>query len=155
MQSTAKIETTDLEIRRFIYATFAEASRPPATAEAAAHFGISIAAVEAAYERLAGAHHIALAPGSQVIWMAHPFSALPTNFVTEANGRRYWGNCAWDMLGIAAILGRDASGRAPCGCGECREKLDLDLRLGRLVDADWLVHFVVPAAKFWENIGFT
>jgi len=61
----------------------------------------------------------------------------------------------WEILGIAAILGKDAAGRTPCGCGECHERLDLEIRLGQLVDSDWLVHFFVPAMRFWENIGFT
>jgi len=82
----------DLDIRHFIYTTFAGTSRPPTTHETAGHFGIPIAAVEAAYERLATAHHIALAPGSHAIWMAHPFSGLPTNFVAEVERKIYWGN---------------------------------------------------------------
>jgi hypothetical protein len=28
------------------------------------------------------------------------------------------------------------------------------IRQGHNVDLDWLVHFVVPAAQFWENIGY-
>jgi hypothetical protein len=59
------------------------------------------------------------------------------------------------MLGIAAILGRDAIGHTPCGCGECEEKLDLAIPQGQPVGSDWLVHFVVPAARFWEDIGYT
>jgi hypothetical protein len=92
MEPLQKKETTDLDIRHFIYATFAGTSRPPTTLETADHFKISIAAVEGAYERLANAHHIALAPGSHGVWMAHPFSALPTNYVTEVENRLYWGN---------------------------------------------------------------
>jgi hypothetical protein len=92
MESSEKREITDLDIRHFIYATFAETSRPPTTLEAADHFKIPIAAVEGTYERLANAHHIALAPGSYGVWMAHPFSALPTNYVTEVGNRLYWGN---------------------------------------------------------------
>jgi hypothetical protein len=83
---------SDLDIRHFIYATFAGIARPPTTLETADHFKISIAAVENAYERLASAHHIALAPGSHGVWMAHPFSGLPTNYVTEAGPKRYYGN---------------------------------------------------------------
>ena len=82
----------DPDIRHFIYTTFAGTARPPTTAETAGHFDISIAAVEAAYERLAQAHHIALAPGSHLVWMAHPFSGLPTNYVADAENTRYWGN---------------------------------------------------------------
>ena len=92
MKLSRKKETSDFDIRHFIYTTFAGTSRPPSTLETADHFKISIAAVEGAYERLANAHHIALAPGSHGIWMAHPFSSLPTNYVTEVENKKYWGN---------------------------------------------------------------
>ena len=82
----------DLDVRHFIYTTFARTSGPPTTSETATHFDVSIAAAEAVYERLAETHQIALAPGSHSIWMAHPFSALPTNHVTEIGSKRYWGN---------------------------------------------------------------
>ena len=59
------------------------------------------------------------------------------------------------MLGISAILGRDAVGRAPCGCGECDRHLDIELQSGQALDSEWLAHFVVPAYRFWEKIGFT
>lgn len=61
----------------------------------------------------------------------------------------------WDLFGIAAILGQDAFGRAPCGCGECSANLAVAIRRGRDLQSDWIVHFVVPAARFWENIGYT
>ena len=80
------------DVRHYVYTTFAETSRPPTTLECAEHFDISVADVESAYERLAGAHHITLAPGSHSIWMAHPFSGLPTNYVTQVGPQRYWGN---------------------------------------------------------------
>jgi hypothetical protein len=92
MESPRKDEISDLDIRHFIYSTFAETGRPPTTLETAGHFTISIAAVEGAYERLGNAHHIALAPGSHGIWMAHPFSGLPTNYVTEIEDKRYYAN---------------------------------------------------------------
>ena len=82
----------DMDVRHFIYTTFAETSRPPATGEVADHFKTSISCAEGAFERLADAHHIALAPGSHSIWMAHPFSGVSTNFVAEVAGKRYWGN---------------------------------------------------------------
>jgi len=83
---------SDADIRHFIYLTFARTSRPPTTIDAANHFEIEIAAVENRFERLAEAHHIALAPGSHSVWMAHPFSGLPTNYVAEIEDRLYWGN---------------------------------------------------------------
>ena len=61
----------------------------------------------------------------------------------------------WDVFGISAILNRDAKGHAPCGCGECDEKLDVEIRINQILESNWIVHFLVPAKKFWENIGFT
>jgi len=92
MEPSQKNEIFDLDVRHFIYTTFVGTSRPPTTLETADHFKSSIAAMESAYDRLANAHHIALAPGSHAIWMAHPFSSLPTNFVTEVDDKRYYGN---------------------------------------------------------------
>jgi hypothetical protein len=92
LKPSQKKEISDLDVRHFFYTTFARTSRPPTTLETADHFKISIAAVESAYERLANAHHITLAPGSHAIWMAHPFSSLPTNYVTEVKHKRYWAN---------------------------------------------------------------
>lgn len=82
----------DPEVRHFIYSHFAETSRPPSTIEIAAHFSSNITLAEQSLRRLAETHQIALAPGTCNIWMAHPFSALPTNFVTEVGGKKYWGN---------------------------------------------------------------
>ena len=59
------------------------------------------------------------------------------------------------MFGISAILGRDATGHAPCGCGDCDENLEIEMLPGQPVNSEWLAHFVVPASRFWEKIGFT
>jgi len=83
---------SDVNVRHVIYTTFADNARPPTTSEVADHFQTSIANVEHAFERLADAHHIALAPGSFSIWMAHPFSGVPTNYVAKVAGKAYWGN---------------------------------------------------------------
>ena len=82
----------DFGVRHFIYTTFAKTSQPPTISEVAYYFKTSIMIVENVFESLAKAHHIALAPGSHSIWMAHPFSALPTNYIAEVGGKRYWGN---------------------------------------------------------------
>ena len=92
MEQSQIKEFSDPDVRHFIYKTFAETTRPPTTIEVADHFNVPIAAVENVFERLASNHHIALAPGTFSIWMAHPFSGLPTNFVADVGGKKYWGN---------------------------------------------------------------
>lgn len=86
------MQDLDRDIRHFIYTTFAHTARPPTTQAAAKQFNIPVAEAENAFERLADAHHIALAPGTHTIWMAHPFSGLPTNYSAEIGGKKYWGN---------------------------------------------------------------
>ena len=92
MPEIPKITRTDLDIRHFIYTTFAETARPPVTREISKFTSLSIEEVEQALNRLAHAHHIALAPSTHNIWMAHPFSSLPTNYTAEVDGKSYWGN---------------------------------------------------------------
>ena len=84
--------TLDNEVRHFIYQTFISTSRPPTTAETAKRFQLPISKIESAFERLDESHNIALAPGSHSIWMAHPFSALPTNYTAQINEKKYYGN---------------------------------------------------------------
>ena len=82
----------DQEIRYFIYKTFEETTLPPSTEEVANFLNIEIVQAEESFKRLANAHHIALAPGSYSIWMAHPFSSLPTNYTVEVGTKKYFAN---------------------------------------------------------------
>jgi hypothetical protein len=85
-------ESIDEDVRHYIYKTFAATTLPPTTSQVAGQFGVSIASIENAFERLANAHQIALAPGGYSIWMAHPFSSVPTNYVATIGSKEYYGN---------------------------------------------------------------
>ncbi len=155
MQKNYENQQLDAAIRHFVYTFFAGEARPPSTQEAATQLGLSVAGVEAAFERLAEEHHLVLAPGTHTIWMAHPFSGLPTNYSTRIGSQTYWANCAWDVFGIAAILGKNATADIPCGCGVCNRQIVLEINPDERIESNWLVHFVVPAAQFWDRIGYT
>jgi hypothetical protein len=86
--------------------------------------------------------------------MLNPFSAVETPHRVEADGRSWWANCAWDALGIPAALHVD--GHVESACPDCGERLELEVRDGELAGgADLLVHFVVPARHWWDDIVFT
>ncbi len=85
--------------------------------------------------------------------MAHPFSAVETPYAVEAGGVSYWANCAWDALGIAAVIEKDT--RAVARCPDCGEEVDLSVRGGRVADASAVIHFAVRPLHFWDNIGYT
>jgi Alkylmercury lyase len=86
--------------------------------------------------------------------MANPLSAVPTPFrVLTDDGRSWWGNCIWDGLGILAMVGSD--GIVDTTCPDCGERVEFRVENGRLQPVDAVIHFAVPAARWWDNIGFT
>jgi Alkylmercury lyase len=128
--------------------------RPPTAVETGEVLDLPTEEAEAAYERLEQAHVIVLAPGSTDVWMANPLSAVPTPFrVITDDGRSWWGNCVWDGLGVLAMVGAD--GVVSTSCPDCGDPLDLRVSDSELEPVDAVVHFAVPAAHWWDNIGFT
>ena len=81
------------------------------------------------------------------IHMAHPFAGHHGGTRVESDGRVWWGNCAWDGLGIVAAL----------GLAEVRIESDgvtVDVSGGRVID-DALFEVAVPARHWWDDIEFT
>ena len=149
------MDDVDLRVRNHVYAAFVRDGVAPRPAETAAALDIPIVDAEGAYGRLHDARALVLEPGDdERIRMLNPFSAVPTPHVVESGGRSWFANCAWDALGIPAALHADGVVRSRCE--DCREPLELEVRAGRLArGADLLVHFVVPARRWWDDIGFT
>ena len=85
--------------------------------------------------------------------MANPFSAVPTAYRVHAQGRWWYGNCAWDAFGICAALRSD--GRIETSCPDCGEPLAVEVRGGRPDVESLLFHCLVPAARWWDDIVFT
>jgi hypothetical protein len=135
-----------------IYKRFIETGRAPTTADIAGSLNRDASDVEQAIADLAEAHTIVLAPGSRSIWMAHPFSAVPTPYTVVSGGTSYWANCAWDAYGIAAMIDRDT--RCVARCPDCGQQMDLSVKR-RAVGTTGMVHFVVPPRRFWDNVAFT
>jgi hypothetical protein len=108
--------------------------------------------VIAALEALQDDHGVVLQPVSREIWVAHPFSAAPTNFWVESRRGSWWGNCAWCSMGIAALVGGDVVVTTTLG-GESRQ-VRVRVSDGATQD-EYLVHFPVPMARAWENVTYT
>jgi pimeloyl-ACP methyl ester carboxylesterase len=142
----------DDRARLYLYRRFLDTGAPPSAAQTAGALGLSAEEGAAAYRRLADEHVIVLEPGTTDVWMAAPLSARATPFLVTTAGRRYYGNCVWDGLGVAAMLGTDA--RIDTDCDDCGEPMVLAVRDGKL-EADGVAHFAVPAAHWWDDIGFT
>jgi hypothetical protein len=143
----------DRRVRLAILERFAETGEAPTAADVAAAIGEYEGVVAEAYSRLADARLLVLGTGTRDIWMAHPFSAVPTGFRVETERGSSYANCVWDALGIPAMLGTDA--RIETTCADCGESLELRVRGGDLEPLDWVAHFAVPAARWWDDIGHT
>jgi hypothetical protein len=145
-------ETADTKVRVEIYRFFVDHGRPPVPAEVAEALAMDQASVEDSVRRLADAHVLVLAPGTPYVWMANPLSAIPTSFPVEVGGRTWFGNCIWDALGVVAMLG--GTGKVTSWCPDCRENLSVSVKDNRLASGEGVVHFAVPAARWWDDIGF-
>jgi hypothetical protein len=144
----------DRDIRLTVYRKIVAEGMPPTAPEIARGLGVPTPDVEASFRRLADGHVLVLAPGTPYIWMANPFSAIPTPFEVQVGDRRYFANCIWDALGIPACLHADA--RIDTYCPDCSEPLSLEVRDHELAEpAEGVLHFAVPAARWWDDIGST
>jgi hypothetical protein len=125
-----------LVARRAIVRSFAATGEPPA-------IGSFDREVLAELEQL---HVIVLVDGR--IHMAHPFAGHHDGTrVTAPDGRTWWGNCAWDGLGIVAALDlRDATVESG--------GITLHVRDGE-VAGDARFHIAVPARDWWADIQHT
>jgi Alkylmercury lyase len=148
----ANTAVDDNEVRLYVYRSFVDLGRPPMPIEIAMALDASSAQVEASLRRLADAHVLVLAPGTPYIWMANPLCALPSPFRVRANGRDWYGVCIWDALGVIALFGGDGS--VSTLCPDCGEELTLHVRDGSIEQVDYVVHYAVPAAHWWDDIGF-
>ncbi|HVM20546.1 MAG TPA: organomercurial lyase [Egibacteraceae bacterium] len=144
----------DNAVRLFVYRFFVEHGRPPMPVETASALQVSSAEVEASLRRLADQHLLVLAPGTPYVWMANPLCALPSPFRVRARDRDWYGVCIWDALGVIAMLGSD--GTVTTTCPDCAEPLVIDVRDDELYAPDdrCVVHYLVPAASWWDDIGF-
>jgi Alkylmercury lyase len=146
-------DTLDQDVRLYVFRQAADTAVVPSPAEIAAALDRPQPEIEESLRRLAAGRVLILAPNTTNIWAANPFCAVPSNFRVSTFGRTYWGICIWDALGIPAALKADATVTARCSDG-CEQEIVLEVKDGELVRSEGIVHFGVPAARWWENIGF-
>ena len=60
----------------------------------------------------------------------------------------------WDALGVPAMLGRSATIEITNPVGGDGTTLEIPRR-GPGSDTPGLVHFAVPAAHWWDDVGYT
>lgn len=150
MTSEREVARVRLAVLEMVIATGAV----PGAREVAGHLGLDEASVVEAFRALHDGHVYVLEPGeAAALRMANPFSAVPTPFAVTARGRAYFGNCIWDALGVVSLLGGD--GTIDTSCPDCKHPLRLRVVGRELVESEGIVHFGVPARRWWDDIVFT
>jgi hypothetical protein len=124
------MDAHELALRRRIFEAFAATGEPPAVG---------------GLESLAEQHVVVLREGK--VLMAHPFAADRDGARVESGGRVWWGNCAWDGLGIVAALGLSSAEVTAQG-------ITVSV-VGGQVSGDAVFVVEVPAARWWDDIAYT
>ena len=130
----------DLDLRNRTYAEFVRLGRAPHAEELGPRDEVL-----AGWRRLHDAHALVL--DGDEIRMANPFSAVPTPYQVEADGRWWYGNCAWDAFGICVVFGGDGQ----------IEHRDIVVRVRdcRPDDEALVFQVLVPARHWWDDIVYT
>ncbi len=141
-----------LELRHIVYSHFERTSMAPSRAALAETVGDEIE-VDRLLSELHDRHMLVLDDRPACVGeirMALPFSADPTDFAVTSGPRTWWANCAWDSLAILAALNVD--GRIKSTWSDTGDSVDITVTDGRLDQDEGVVHFAVPARRWWDDI---
>lgn len=125
----------------------------PDSGELADRLDAFVNEVEQGLRSLQEYHGVVLHPGSSRVWVVHPFSMAPTNFLVRAGDDDWWAPCAWCALGAAALLGRDVD--IITTLGAAGDQVTVSVRDGRLQGRGFVVHFPIPMRRVWENVVYS
>ena len=146
----ARLPLNNSCLHHIIMRSLVDQGYAPTSGELAAHFGVSRENMAAALSELQNYHGVVLHPHCPEVWVIHPFSTAPTNFLVRRGEQIWWGNCAWCSLGIAALLGGDGICiDSSLGAEGVSVRAHVD---GGRVREDLLVHFSVPMTRVWDNV---
>ena len=98
-------------------------------------------------------HGVVLHPNSSKVWVIHPFSLAPTNFLVTSKAGIWWGNCAWCSLGIAALLNEDVTITTRIAAYD--KQITIQIQAGELKERDLYIHFPIPMKNAWDNVIYT
>jgi len=140
-------------LRVFVYDEIVARGRPPKATEIGRHFEVSEADAKSALSALKIGKTILIDPRSGEIWMAGPFSAVETPYRVVIDHRTWWANCAWDMLGVVMIVNERAT--IHTRCTHCSAPMTFTADPSVPPNEQAVVHFLVPARRWYDDIGFT
>ena len=140
-------------LHHVIVDTMLERGWAPSAQELSERFDVDRQQIREALDDLAEYHGVVLHPGSDEIWVVHPFSTAPTGFLVCAGEMEWWGNCAWCSLGVAELAGRTAT--ITTALGAAGRQVTVRINDGEVLDKDFVIHFPIKMVNAWDNVLFT
>lgn len=141
------------DLRVAVYRTFAE-GRTPTIAGLAQDLSTMRDDVRGGLLSLATARHVVLGNDGEVV-MAHPFSAVPLGFSVMGRDHLWWGGCAWDSFALPHLVPTQGPVLVATRCPACGTPHAWEVSNQRPPTGDQVAHFLVPAAKMWDNVLYT
>ncbi len=144
---------TTSELHQAILASIVDSGAAPTTRVLAESFRCSTGAIRKSLRALEDCHGVVLHKHNDEIWVAHPFSLAPTNFLVRSRTREWWGNCAWCSLGVASLVGGKVQIITTLGANDKQVIIEV---MGKEVSRpDLLVHFPTPMSRVWDNVIYS
>ena len=141
-------------IRYFINQFIYDRGYAPTVEQLADLAGTKQDEVTTALDDLVKNHSLVLHPNSHRIWIAHPFSLMPTMFWVEGPSMGWYSNCTWCALGVASLV-TNGDVTIYTKLNGTREVQKIHVENGNVVEDHLLVHFLVPPQHFWDNVIYT
>jgi hypothetical protein len=145
------VDAFERQVRATVIQALRDTGEAPTAASIGNTLGVEKSRVTAALRSLADEHRLVLVPGTDRVMMAHPFSGIASDYLVTIGERTWFANCVWDGLSILALLG---DGTLETHSPATGEPMTLTVRDG-MVQGDAVIHFLVPARHFWDDIVFT
>lgn len=144
------LDQQDWDIRLAVYRYWIEQEGAPSYQDIAQRLELSPENVRTAFHRLNAGHALFLRPDTDKILMAHPLSSIETDYQVKIEAKTYYANCAWDSLGIPAMIGKDADikVRHPL-TGQTIQYAIVD---GNLAAQAAVVHFALPFSQWYDDL---
>jgi len=125
----------------------------PEVSELSKIMNVSEVQISNGLKSLQDEHGVVLHPNNDKIWVIHPFSLAPTNFLVKSNKKEWWGNCTWCSLGIAALLHDDVTITTTIGAND--KQISVHIKDRKVLEKNLFIHFPTPMKKAWDNVIYT
>lgn len=140
----------DEVVRVAVYEHVVRTGRVPQLTALAVQLGATTTELATSYRRLAARRALVL-DADGAIAMAIPFAATPTAVRVVEPNVTWWANCAFDGLGIPAMLGCD--GAVETACPQSGAPIVVSVHDGTPSGVACVLHMAVPLARWWDNLA--